>query len=136
MSQHDSLTRTADKTGLIGAFIAAMGCAACFPALGSLAAAIGLGFLSQYEGILIRYLLPLFAGIALLANVIGGRRHRQWSRMALGVTGPMLVLAAALLMVSFGWPTELLLYPGLTLMVIVSILDLLAPPGKGRVHHA
>ncbi len=130
MSEDNSLTRSADKAGLIGAFIAAMGCAACFPALGSLAAAIGLGFLSQYEGTLIRYVLPLFAGIALLANVIGGLRHRQWPRMALGVTGPVLVLAAALLMVSFGWPTEWLLYPGLTLMVIVAVWDLLAPPGK------
>ena len=135
MSDNDSLTRAADKTGLIGAIIAAMGCAACFPALGSLAAAIGLGFLSQYEGVLIRYLLPLFAIVALVANIISGSRHRHWSRMALGVTGPVLVLAAALLMASFGWPTEWLLYPGLTLMVIVSILDLVAPPGKGRAQH-
>ncbi len=132
MSENHSVARTADKAGLLGAVIAAMGCAACFPALGSLAAAIGLGFLSQYEGMLIRYLLPLFAVIALLANIFAGLRHRHWARMALGVTGPVLVLAAALLMVSFGWPTEWLLYPGLALMFIVAIWDLLAPPGKRR----
>ncbi|MDT7531273.1 organomercurial transporter MerC [Sphingopyxis sp. SE2] len=130
-SQH-TLTRTADKAGFLGAVIAAMGCAACFPALGSLGAAIGLGFLVQYEGMLIRYLLPLFAMIALLANVFAGFRHRHWGRMALGVTGPVLVLAAALLMVSFGWPTEWLLYPGLALMFVVAIWDLLAPPSKWR----
>src|SRR3546814_12985402 len=78
------LTRTADKAGVIGAIVTAMGCAACFPALASLGAAIGLGFLSQYEGVFIRYLLPLFAVLALLANVIGGLRHRQWPRMLLG----------------------------------------------------
>lgn len=130
MSIQNPLTRTADKAGVVGAIVAAAGCAACFPALASLGAAIGLGFLSQYESVLIRYLLPLFASIALLANVFGGLRHRQWPRMALGVIGPVLVLAAALLMVAFGWPTEWLLYPGLFLMVIVAISDLVRRPRK------
>ncbi|WP_019195325.1 organomercurial transporter MerC [Afipia birgiae] len=93
MPVQNPLTRTADKAGLIGVIVSAMGCAACFPAIASLGAAIGLGFLSQYEGVFIHYLLPLFAGIALLANVIGGLRHRQRPRMLLGVTGPILVLA-------------------------------------------
>ncbi len=132
MPENETVTRAADKAGLIGSIVAAMGCAACFPALGSLGAAIGLGFLVQYEGTLIRYVLPLFAVIALLANVFAGLRHRHWWRMALGATGPVLVLAAALLMANFGWPTEWLLYPGLTMMVIVAIWDLLAPPGKRR----
>ena len=132
MSETETITSAADKTGLIGAIIAAMGCAVCFPALGSLAAAIGLGFLSQYEGTFIHYLLPVFAIIALVANIISGRRHRNWPRMVLGVTGPLLVLAAALLMAGLGWPTEWLLYPGLALMIIVSILDLAAPAGKRR----
>jgi len=96
MSLPNPLTRTADKAGVIGAIVTAMGCAACFPALASLGAAIGLGFLSQYEGVFIHYLLPLFAVIALLANVFGGLRHRQWLRMVLGMVGPVLVLAAAL----------------------------------------
>ena len=65
-----SVARAADKAGVIGAIVSAIGCAACFPALGSLGAALGLGFLSQYEGMFIRILLPLFALVALLANVI------------------------------------------------------------------
>lgn len=132
MSLSNPLTRTADKAGVIGAIVTAMGCAACFPALASLGAAVGLGFLSQYEGVFIRYLLPLFAIIALLANVIGGLRHREWSRMILGTIGPVLVLAAALLMSTMGMPTSWLLYPGLVLMVAVSIWDLVSPPGKGH----
>lgn len=124
----DPATRVADKTGVIGAIVTAMGCAACFPALGSLAAALGLGFLSQYEGVFIRYWLPLFAGIALVANVAGGLRHRQWHRMLPGTIGPLLVIAAAALMVAYGWPTSWLLYPGLVLMVAVSIWDLVSPP--------
>lgn len=133
MPVQNPLTRTADKAGLIGVIVSAMGCAACFPAIASLGAAIGLGFLSQYEGVFIHYLLPLFAGIALLANVIGGLRHRQWPRMLLGVTGPILVLAAALVMVTFGWPTAQLLYIGLVLMIAVSIWDLVSPPVKVHV---
>jgi len=130
MTRDDSLTRGADKVGVIGAIIAAMGCAACFPALASLGAAIGLGFLSQFEGVFIRYLLPLFALIALLANLVSGMRHKQWLRTALGLIGPLLVMAAALFMVLYGWPTAWLLYPGLVLMVAVSIWDLVAPPRK------
>ncbi|MBB0836897.1 hypothetical protein G7N11_25375 [Escherichia coli] len=47
------MTRIADKTGALGSVVSAMGCAACFPALASFGAAIGLGFLSQYEGLFI-----------------------------------------------------------------------------------
>ena len=104
-----------------------MSCAACFPALASLASALGLGFLSQFEGVSIRYILPLFALIGLAANVIAGLRHRNWLRIGLGVIGPLLVLAAALLMALYGMPTERLLYPGLVLMIVVAIWDLLSP---------
>lgn len=116
-------TRVAGSTGTIGAIIAAMSCTACFPALASLASALGLGFLSQFEGVSIHYILPLFALIGLTANVIGGRR-RGWARMVLGIIGPLLVLAAALLMATYGMPTEWLLYPGLLLMIAIAIWDL------------
>ena len=125
-----SVTRAADKAGVVGSIVTAIGCAGCFPALGSLRAAIGLGFLSQYEGLFIHYLLPLFAGIALLANVISWRRHRQWFRGALGVTGPLLVLAAVFVMVVLDQRSGFLLYPGLVLMVAVAIWDLISRPRK------
>lgn len=132
MSIEENVTRTADKAGVIGAILAAIGCAACFPALGSLGAAIGLGFLSQFEGTLIAYVLPLMAMIALVANVVGGLRHRHWPRMILGIIGPLLVLAAALLMSIGGIRAEWLLYPGLVLMVAVAIWDMISPPRKVR----
>ena len=118
-------TRVAGSTGTVGSIIAAMSCTACFPALASLASVLGLGFLSQFEGISIHYILPLFALIGLAANVIGGRR-RGWARMALGMIGPLLVLAAALLMATYGMATEWLLYPGLVLMIGIAIWDLKA----------
>ncbi len=132
MSQPDPITRTADKASVVGAIIAAMGCTACFPALASLASAIGLGFLGAYEGPFIRYVLPFFAVLGFAANLIGGLRHRQWGRMILGLVGPVLVLAAALLMAGFGMPTAWLLYPGLVLMVAVALWDLISPPGRAR----
>ena len=119
-------TGVASGTGTIGAIIAAMSCTACFPALASLASALGLGFLSQFEGISIRYILPLFALIGLVANVIGGIRRGGWLRIVLGVIGPLLVLAAALLMATQGMATEWLLYPGLLLMIAIAVWDLLA----------
>ena len=71
------MTRIADKTGALGSVVSAMGCAACFPALASFGAAIGLGFLSQYEGLFISRLLPgnwwtanlMYVGLALMIGV-------------------------------------------------------------------
>ncbi len=121
------LTRLADKAGLIGTAVSAAACVNCFPALASLGAAIGLGVLSPYEGLFIRILLPAFAAIALLANALGWLSHRQWPRAALGMLGPLLVLVAVFVMRASGHRTGWLLYPGLLLMVAVSIRDLLAP---------
>lgn len=121
------LTRLADKAGLIGSVVSAAACVNCFPALASLGMAIGLGVLSPYEGLFIRILLPAFAAVALLANALGWLSHRQWPRAALGVLGPLLVLLAVFVMRASGHRTGWLLYPGLLLMVAVSIRDLLAP---------
>ena len=119
------VTRVADKAGALGAVVSAMGCAACFPAIASLGAAVGLGFLSEYEGLFITKLLPLFAAIALVANGLGWFSHRQWQRTLLGMVGPAMVLAAMLLF--FGqWWTARLLYTGLAVMVGVSIWDLIS----------
>ena len=45
------VTRVAGITGTTGAMIAAMSCTTYFPALASLASALGLGFLSYFESI-------------------------------------------------------------------------------------
>jgi mercuric ion transport protein len=113
-----------NKAGGLGSIVSAMGCGACFPALASLGSAIGLGFLSQYEGLFITVLLPLFAGLALLANVLGWLRHRQWQRSGLGMIGPVIVLVATFTM------TEKLLYVGLAMMVGVSVWDFVSPASR------
>jgi mercuric ion transport protein len=106
-----------------------MGCAACFPAIASLGAAVGLGFLTEYEGLLLNTFLPLFAAVVLVANGLGWFSHRQWHRSALGMVGPAIVLAA--IYPFFGqWWTARLLYTGMAVMVGVSIWDLVWPANR------
>jgi hypothetical protein len=73
-----------DKSGTLGAIVAAMGCASCFPAIAALGASVGLGFLGHYEGLFINTLLPVFAGIALGANILSFFSHRIWYRLLAG----------------------------------------------------
>lgn len=120
------LTRIADKTGALGSIVAAMGCAMCFPALASIGAAVGLGFLAQWEGLFINTLLPLFAWIALIANGLGWISHRQWHRSLLGMTGPSLVLLTLYPFWKYDWSTNML-YAGLALMVAVAVWDIFSP---------
>ena len=65
MKKFGLFAQIGDTFGTVGAIVATMGCAMCFPALASIGAAIGLGFLAQWEGLLITTLPPLFAWIAL-----------------------------------------------------------------------
>ena len=115
-----------EKLGSLGAIISAMGCAACFPALGALGASVGLGFLSSYEGVLINKLLPAFAVIALSANLWGWTRHRVHYRGLLSVIGPIAVILTLYPLWKYGWSTYLF-YSGLVLMFVVSIIDVIKP---------
>lgn len=121
MSALDSI---GNKAGWLGSVVSAMGCGACFPAIASFGGAIGLGFLSQYEGLFLSVLLPLFAALALLANALGWLKHRQWHRSVLGMIGPTIVLIASYTM------AEKLLYVGLAAMFAVSIWDFASPASR------
>lgn len=118
------LTRGADKVGALGAVVSTLSCAMCFPAAASLGAAIGLGFLSQWEPLFVHVLLPLFAGIVLVANGLGWFSHRQWHRSALGMIGPVIVLVGRYTF------SSMVLYAGLVIMVLVSIWDLVSPANR------
>ena len=120
------LIRLGDKAGALGALVSTMGCAACFPAMASIGAAIGLGFLSRWEGLFVNTLLPLFAWIALGANALGWFSHRQWHRSLAGVIGPVIVLLSLYPWFKYGWSTWTL-YGGLALMLTVAVWDLVSP---------
>ncbi len=120
------LPSLADKTGALGALVSTLGCAMCFPALASIGAALGLGFLAQWEDLFVNTLLPLFAALAWLANVLGWFSHRQWRRSLAGITGPSIVLLSLYPWFEYGWSTWTL-YAGLALMLAVAIWDLVSP---------
>lgn len=123
------LTRVGEKVGSLGAVVAAMGCAMCFPAIAGLGAAIGLGFLSQWEGLLVNTLLPLFAWTVLALHALGWIAHRQWHRSLLGMAGPVLLLLSLYPWFQYGWSTYVT-YSALALMVAVSLWDLLSPANR------
>ncbi len=111
-----------------------MGCAACFPALGALGAAIGLGFLSRFEGLFINTLLPIFATMALLANLAGWYQHKVHHRGLLSLLGPVAVLLSLYPLWQFAWSTYLF-YGGLVLIFAVSMLDMVRPAGVAQCQH-
>ncbi|MGH8337043.1 MAG: organomercurial transporter MerC [Gammaproteobacteria bacterium] len=126
----NQLSRWADKTGVIGIIVSSMGCAMCFPAMASIGAAIGLGFLSQWESVLVHLLIPLFALLALLANALGWFSHRQWRRSLLGSIGPVTALLGWYAFIAGLLPTNSargVLYAGLASMLLAGIWDLVAP---------
>lgn len=123
------VTRISDKAGSFGAIVSAAGCASCFPAIASLGATMGLGFLSQYEGLFINTLLPVFAVIALVANVLSAWSHRRPVRFLFGITGPSMVLATLYLFWTDNWSTYMF-YAGLVMMLAVSVWDIASPPTR------
>lgn len=123
------LTRIGDKTGSLGAVVSAMGCAMCFPAIASLGAAIGLGFLARWEWTFINTLLPLFAWLVLALGALGWLSHRQWQRSLLGMAGPTLLLLSLYPWFKYGW-SAYVTYSALGLMVAVSLWDILWPANR------
>lgn len=88
-------TRSVDKACVIAAIVGSFSCAACFPAAASIGAAIGLGFLSQWESLLVHSPIPIFALVVLLANLMGWFTHRQGYRTLAGAIGPLVALIGA-----------------------------------------
>lgn len=120
------INKILDKVGSGGVWIAALSCTACFPALGSLASALGLGFLSHFEGIAVNTLLPIFATLVLIVNVYNWYKNQNHLRGALSVFGPIAVLLTLYPLWQYDWSTYLF-YLGICLMVVMSILDIVKP---------
>lgn len=101
----------------------------CFPALGTLAGAVGLGFLSRWEGLFMNTLLPTFAWLVLLLNMIAAWHHRNVGRAIVSLAGPVLLLLSLYPLFQYRW-SAYITYAALILMVAVSIWDLLRPARK------
>jgi mercuric ion transport protein len=120
------LERVFDKVGIGAIVVAALGCAACFPALGTLAATFGLGFLGQYEGTIINGLLPLFTMGVLFIHGYGWYKNQSHWRGLLSVIGPLTILITLYPLWQYSWSVYLF-YSALILMLTVSIADLICP---------
>lgn len=127
--QKIKLSLISEKFGSIGALVAAMGCASCFPVLGSLGATLGLGFLTQFEGVFINKLLPIFTVVALISVIASWFSHKQHLRGMLGVAGPIMVLATLYLFWADSW-SKYMFYIALALMLAVALWDLVSPAHK------
>ena len=120
------INKLLDKIGSGGVWIAALSCTACFPVLGSLAFALGLGFLSSFESIAVNTLLPIFATLALLVNMYNWYRNRNHIRGVLSIVGPIAVLLTLYPLWRYDWSTYLF-YFGISLMIVMSSLDIVKP---------
>ncbi len=115
-----------EKLGALGAIVSAMGCASCFPVLGALGSALGMGFLAQFEGTFINTLLPLFATIALVSALASWWSYKHHLRGVLTIAGPIMVLATLYLFWTDAWSTYMF-YAALALMFGVAVWDLTSP---------
>ncbi len=122
-------TNLTEHGSAIGVIVTAMGCASCFPAIASLGASVGLGFLSQFEGLFINTLLPIFTVTALATNLFSVWSHRRVARALFGIAGPVMVLATLYLFWTDSWSTYLF-YIGLFVMFVASVWDIVSPPRK------
>ncbi len=129
MSKLSLISKISDKAGMIGTILSAFSCAACFPTIAGIGAALGFGFLSQWEWTIIVTWFPLFASLVIIANILGYFSHKQWHRTAMGLIGPTLVLLSLYPLFKYGWSTYVT-YTGIGLMLVFSIWDMLSPANK------
>ena len=120
------IRKMGDRLGSGGVWLAALSCGACFPLLGSLASALGLGFLAQFEGIAINILLPIFAVITLIANSSHWINSQNHIRGLLSIIGPIAVLFTLYPLWQYSWSTYLF-YGGIILMMTMSIIEIVKP---------
>lgn len=126
MNKLSIISRIADKAGALGTLGSAFACAACFPAIAGIGAALGFGFLSQWEWTIIETWFPLFAVLVMVANILGYFSHKQWHRTILGLIGPTLVLLSLYPFFKYAWSTYVT-YSGIVIMLVFSIWDMFSP---------
>lgn len=106
--------RIIDKIGSINGLLAAAPCPACFPLLAAAGAALGLGILRPYEGVVL-LLFQVFVLVSLLGNAFAWRSHRKIVPLIVGLASLLLVL-----FVLHFYINSSPLYTGLASIVLVS----------------
>lgn len=129
MKKIELLKSVSEKSSTLGALVSLMGCSMCFPAIASLGGALGMGFLSQWEGLFINTLLPIFAVLALAINLFGYFLHKQVIRTLVGIIGPIILLLSIYPWFHYSWSTNAT-YAGIAIMLAASLWDILSPANK------
>lgn len=127
------LARWGNKTGIVGAIVGSFSCAMCFPATASIGAAIGLGFLSRWEGVFVHLLIPMFALIVLATHLAGWFSHRQWQRTVSGSVGPIMALIGVLGLTHHFLGKDFargIFYAGLVVMFVAAVWDMINPANR------
>jgi len=104
-----------EKTGTVGAIIAALACPICFPKVALIGAAVGLGALAPFEGYIAIGVQVLFV-LALVGQALSYPRHRNGWLLGLSVFTTALLFVAYYL-----YASSVLLQASLALLVAASI---------------
>lgn len=105
-------TTAQDRTTAIGAVISALFCPICFPALAGIASALGLSFLSKYEGWFL-VLFHIFSLISAFSVWRGYQTYHNRIPLLLSGLGILLIFGALYQLV----PIYALVYIGIILLV-------------------
>lgn len=109
-----------DKCGAVGAFLAAASCPACFPLLGVVGSAVGLGVFKPVEGVAF-YVFQGLVLLALVGNISAYFNHRKIFPLVIGVGSPFLIIFSL-----YGIYLQWILTTGLFGMLAAAILNFLA----------
>lgn len=106
-----------DKFGAAGSLLAAASCPACFPLLGVVGSAVGLGVLKPFEGIAF-YVFQALVLLALIGNLSAYFNHRKIFPLLIGVGSPLLIFFSL-----YGVYRQWVLYTGLFGMLAAAIIN-------------
>lgn len=109
-----------DKLGAVGSFLAAAACPACFPLLGIVGSAVGLGIFKPFEGAVF-YIFQGLVLLGLLGNISAYFNHNKIIPLLIGVASPILIFFSL-----YGIYLTWVLYTGLFGMMAAAILNFFA----------
>jgi mercuric ion transport protein len=114
-----------DKLGVIGSFVAAL-CCLGVPAVVSIVASIGLGFLIN-DAILLP-LMVLFLLVTLIGLYLGYRAHRRTLPLILGIVSSLVALFFV-----FGHTVRVMAYLAMASLALASTLNVIARQKPARL---
>lgn len=107
-----------DRNTALGAVTSALFCPVCFPALAGIASALGLSFLTKYEGIFLIFFF-IFMLISLYSIWSGFRQHKVKLPLTISGVGVVLIAGSFFQLI----PIYSFIYLGLAFLVIGAFIN-------------